>query len=212
MARRRRRSSLSDEDRELWSQVAQSVAPLKPEKANLGDLLGSASPMPDPRAKDVSAPAPKASFTPNLPTFRIGSRAPAPNSVHHAAAPGIAEHLKQMPSRVDARTMGKIRRGKLRPEGRLDLHGMTLAQAHPALLRFIADSYHKHRRLVLIITGKGKDRDEGYAMPVPRGVLRHQVPHWLHGQNLSAMVLQVIPAHLRHGGDGAYYVYLKRQR
>jgi DNA-nicking Smr family endonuclease len=41
-------------------------------------------------------------------------------------------------------------------------------------------------------------------------VLRHQVPVWLQQPPLGAMVLQVAEAHLKHGGSGAYYVYLRR--
>lgn len=209
---RRRRASLSQEDRDLWSKVAQSVAPLKPEKANLGDLLGSAAPLPEPRPKDTPAPPAAPAAKPQIPSFRVGSRAPSGPPVRSEPTPGIIDNLRNQTPRVDTKTLGKMRKGKMRPEGRIDLHGMTLNQAHPALLRFIHESYVKQRRLVLVITGKGKDRDEGYAMPVPRGVLRHQVPHWLHAPQLAPMVLQVVPAHLRHGGEGAYYVYLKRQR
>jgi DNA-nicking Smr family endonuclease len=73
-------------------------------------------------------------------------------------------------------------------------------------------SHTRGRRLVLVITGKGKDRDEGGPIPVRRGVLRHQVPHWLEVPPLAQVVLQVVPAHISHGGEGAYYVYLKRSR
>ncbi len=57
---------------------------------------------------------------------------------------------------MDRKSFGKLKRGKLPPEARIDLHGMTLDQAHPALTRFILDSHAKQRRLVLVITGKGK--------------------------------------------------------
>jgi DNA-nicking Smr family endonuclease len=65
---------------------------------------------------------------------------------------------------------------------------------------------------VLIVTGKGKDRDQGDAVPIRRGVLRHNVPQWLRMAPLSALVLQISEAHLKHGGGGAYYVYLRRPR
>ena len=101
-------------------------------------------------------------------------------------------------------------RGKLRPEAKLDLHGMTLAEAGPELARFILSCHARGLRLVLVITGKGsRDGIEG-PLPVRRGALRHQVPHWLHTAPLSHAVQQVAPAHLRHGGTGAYYVYLRR--
>jgi DNA-nicking Smr family endonuclease len=41
-------------------------------------------------------------------------------------------------------------------------------------------------------------------------VLRHQVPQWLRLPPLGNVVMQVTPAHIRHGGHGAYYVYLRR--
>ena len=61
-------------------------------------------------------------------------------------------------------------------EDRIDLHGMTLDQAHPALIGFIMRSYGEGKRLVLVITGKGKAKDEGGPIPVRLGVLKHQVP------------------------------------
>ena len=65
---------------------------------------------------------------------------------------------------------------------------------------------------MLVVTGKGKDRDEPGPIPTPRGVLRHRVPQWLALPPLSQAVLQVTPAHISHGGEGAYYVYLRRGR
>jgi DNA-nicking Smr family endonuclease len=124
----------------------------------------------------------------------------------------IADHVARQPVRMDRKSFGKMKRGKLVPEARIDLHGMTLAQAHPALTRFILDSHASQRRLVLVITGKGKTRDDAGPIPVRRGVLRHQVPHWLATPPLAQAVLQISEAHLKHGGGGAYYVYLRRSR
>ena len=62
----------------------------------------------------------------------------------------------------------------------------------------------------LVITGKGKiQKDTG---PIPRqvGILRHQVPQWLRMPPLRDKVLQVSEAHGKHGGSGAYYVYLRK--
>ena len=114
--------------------------------------------------------------------------------------------------RMDHAAFRKMTRGKLKPEGRIDLHGMTLSQAHPALTRFILDAHAAGKRLVLVITGKGKDRETPDPIPIRRGVLRHQVPMWLHNPPLGAVVLDIREAHQRHGGGGAYYVYLKKAR
>ena len=77
---------------------------------------------------------------------------------------------------------------------------------------FILNSQAMGRRLVLVITGKGKMRDDGGPIPARQGVLRHQVPQWMALPPISQAILQVTPAHLTHGGHGAYYVYLRRVR
>lgn len=124
----------------------------------------------------------------------------------------LSSRLSSTPVHMDQKAFKRMRRGKIKPEGRIDLHGMTLDRAHPALTRFIFASAANGKRLVLVITGKGKDRDDGNLIPTPRGVLRHQVPHWLTIPPLVQHVMQFTPAHVSHGGEGAYYVYLRRQR
>jgi len=105
------------------------------------------------------------------------------------------------------------KRGKLKPEGRIDLHGMTVAQAHPALTSFVMSAHSSGKRLVLVITGKGGKRQDDWAIaPQRMGALKRQVPHWLTQAPMSQVVMQVTEAHIRHGGTGAYYVYLRRTR
>jgi DNA-nicking Smr family endonuclease len=113
---------------------------------------------------------------------------------------------------MDAKSFGRMKRGKLSPDARIDLHGMTVAQAHRELSEFLLDSHAIGKRLVLVITGKGKIKEDTGPIPARLGVLRHQVPQWLALAPLRTIVLQVTPAHIRHGGDGAYYVYLRRGR
>lgn len=125
----------------------------------------------------------------------------APASLTAGRAPGL-----------DRRRAERLRRGRMPIEGRIDLHGMTLDQAHPALIGFIQRAQAQGKRLVLVITGKGKHRDDPGPIPARRGVLKHQVPAWLRAAPLSGLVLEIREAHLRHGGSGAYYVYLRRSR
>jgi DNA-nicking Smr family endonuclease len=137
---------------------------------------------------------------------------PAPHPPPHDLLKPLPERLRQSPVQMDRKTFARMARGKLKPEARIDLHGMTLDRAHGALTRFILSAHGNGKRLVLVITGKGKDRDEGGPIPTRFGVLRHQVPVWLGLAPLKSVVLQVSQAHISHGGGGAYYVYLKRQR
>ena len=142
---------------------------------------------------------------------QIGQRA-QPNAQPHDLAPSLSNSVASQPVSMDRKIFGKMKKGRLSPEARIDLHGMTIAQAHPVLVRFILDAAAADRRLVLVITGKGKHRDDGGPIPVRHGVLRHQVPHWLNTMPLKQYVLQISEAHLKHGGQGAYYVYLRRRR
>ncbi|WP_428513748.1 Smr/MutS family protein [Roseovarius sp.] len=126
--------------------------------------------------------------------------------------PGLPERLARQPLQMDKRTNTRLKRGKVEPEARIDLHGMTLARAQPALTGFILRAQAQGKRLVLVITGKGKNTDTGGPIPTRNGVLRHAVPQWLGMAPLSGLVLQITQAHVRHGGGGAYYVYLRRNR
>jgi DNA-nicking Smr family endonuclease len=123
----------------------------------------------------------------------------------------LPQSLTEAPLRMDAGTHARMQRGKLAPESRIDLHGLTLAEAHPDLVHFILNAHAAGLRLVLVITGKGKLRDDHGPIPQRMGALRHQVPQWLRLPPLGPVVLQVTEAHLKHGGSGAYYVYLRRR-
>ncbi len=115
------------------------------------------------------------------------------------------------PSGLDRRTEEKLRKGRRKPDARLDLHGMSAARAHAALKIFVADSQALGRRCVLVITGKGAEVEPGFGEIAP-GVLRREAPRWLASPPLSQMIVNVSQAHDRHGGGGALYVYLKRRR
>ncbi len=201
----KRHRTLSPEERALWDTVARTTRALRADVPASGDAEGADLP--------AFAPAPPQSVPPladpPLPRFRLGERA-LTAALDDLALP-VAQALRGQPVQMDARTHARMTRGKLAPEARLDLHGLTLAEAHPELIRFVLNAQDQGLRLVLVITGKGKDRDDG--LPIPRriGALRHQVPQWLRLPPLAPAVLQVTPAHARHGGDGALYVYLRRR-
>lgn len=111
----------------------------------------------------------------------------------------------------DRATAEKMRRGQLPVEASLDLHGMTLARAEPALATFLAQSQAQGLRLVLVVTGKGTrvDRDTGR---IAEGAIRREFPHWLNAEKNRHRIVAYRAAHVRHGGGGAFYVLLKRQR
>ncbi|WP_170790195.1 Smr/MutS family protein [Ruegeria lacuscaerulensis] len=195
MARRK----LTSDEIELWRKVAKQAERMHPEIPQT--------------VHPTTLPKPKPTKTPKarIDTFEPGQTVPSKPSPH-ALKPSITESLRASPVQMDNKAFGRMKRGKLKPEGKLDLHGMRVDTAHPALVRFVLTAQAQGKRLVLVVTGKGKDRDEPGPIPTPRGVLRNQVPHWLSISPLAQAVLQVTPAHISHGGDGAYYVYLRRIR
>jgi DNA-nicking Smr family endonuclease len=99
----------------------------------------------------------------------------------------------------DRRDAQRLKRGLLAIEARLDLHGLTEAEAHHAVDRFVEHCWHAGRRVVLLITGKG-------------GVLRALLPRWLAASRHHGRVLALSSASPRHGGEGAYYLRLRRRR
>ena len=129
----------------------------------------------------------------------------------HDLAPTISERLGAQPVEMDKKAFRRLKRGQSKPEARLDLHGMTADAAHGALTRFILSAHASGKRLVLVITGKGRVSEDAGPIPTRVGVLRHQVPHWLARPPIGPLVLQVTEAHQRHGGSGALYVYLRRK-
>jgi DNA-nicking Smr family endonuclease len=106
---------------------------------------------------------------------------------------------------TDTRTMLRLKRGRIRPEGRLDLHGMTQDAAHRALGGFIVHARNAGRRCVIVITGTGRGREGA-------GVLREQVPKWLSTPPLRDGVIGFAAAQPTDGGAGALYVLLRRHR
>ncbi|MCU0803313.1 MAG: Smr/MutS family protein [Rhodobacteraceae bacterium] len=194
-----RKRHLHPDEQALWQTVARTARPLH----KTADLI-LPDPVPGPRHPPVTVTA-----AAPLPLFSLGEK--ARTATAHRIAPDLATALATAPLQMDAKAFGKMTRGKLAPEARIDLHGMTLAEAHPELIRFVLNAHANGLRLVLVISGKGKRREDIGPIPQRVGALRHQVPQWLRLPPVGPVVLQVTEAHLRHGGSGAYYVYLRRR-
>ena len=180
MARSARR--LTEEDRAFWLAWAARtlVLPLPgrdafPVAPAPPPVLAPA-PSPVPRAAIPAKPAPPAP----PPEFRIG----------HA------------PGGLDARRLRDLRRGKQRPERRLDLHGQRAQEAHQAVRAFLHHAWLDGLRCVEVVTGKG---------PAPEGgVLRRELPHWLNAPELRPMLLGAVHPH--SGNAGSVYLLLRRRR
>jgi DNA-nicking Smr family endonuclease len=107
------------------------------------------------------------------------------------------------PVGLDRRTWLRLKRGQVVIEQTLDLHGRTQDEAHGALARFVVAAQGAGCRCVLVVTGKGLGSG---------GTLRHMVPRWLNEGANREHIVAFCPAQARHGGAGALYVLLRRQR
>jgi DNA-nicking Smr family endonuclease len=125
--------------------------------------------------------------------------------------PVVARPVPEVPAPLDRRTAEKLRRGQVEIDAKLDLHGMILRDAEPALTRFLAQAQERGHRAVLVVTGKGTKIDAESGR-IKEGAIRRELPHWLDAARNRARIIGYRAAHARHGGGGAFYVLIKRLR
>jgi DNA-nicking Smr family endonuclease len=186
----RRRQVTPDEVR-VWRAVIEGAKPLP------GRVLPDE---PDPNAPGSTTPEapPSPPPPPGTPPARPSAdpRPPSPRTsqgeLRHGHSPGL-----------DRRSAERMKRGELAIEGVIDLHGHTQEVAHAELAAFIQRAWLAGRRCVLVVTGKGM---------TGIGVLRAQVPRWLNQSPLRERIIGFTHARPHHGGEGALYVLIRRQR
>lgn len=184
---------LDPEEAALWRRVTDSVRPLK--RARL--------PAPTPVIPALANPA----ATSAAPKRKAIGRVPP------QAVPISVQPKRAAPDTLDGGWDRRLRRGMASPDRTIDLHGHTLLSAHRALedelTRAIADGV----RVLLIITGKPpRSDDRGLDGRPRRGLIRDAIGDWLGSSRHSGRIAAVRNAHPRHGGAGALYVILRRDR
>lgn len=175
---------LSPEERALWRRVVRDIAPLPKTPAPAA---------PEERNADVGARRPAAP-APGAPKKAVGAPRPAAKSSDPFTAgdPGLER---------------KARRGRIPIDATLDLHGMTQGAAKSALYGFLTSARSRSLRCVLVVTGKGARYPASTAPG--RGVLKARAREWLREEVFRQHVSRAGEAHPRHGGSGAFYVFLK---
>jgi len=203
--------SLDSDEASLWHQVQRTVEPIDNKRQELKHWLDD---------MDLNSHASQAAQNSKKPSSSLSSLQKA---FEEKSAPIQKLPLKpfERPARkyetapyspptskpagsgsIDDRTAKKLLKGKVSIDGRIDLHGMTQAQAHSLLLQFLVQSHAAGDRMVMVITGKGRLRE---------GILRNAVPNWLREPVFSNYVSAFRSAHITHGGEGALYVRLRRK-
>ena len=209
-----RKHAKPEDDRALWQAFTQNIRELDlkgrvPDTES--DLLDEMLRQEAARANRTS---PHAAKTPKTPVTQKPSVAPKLTASKPVPKTG------PQPNQIDTRQVRRIGTGRNGIDARIDLHGMRQHEAHGALRAFLFRAVSKGHRMVLVITGKGLSRpnDDGHfgtfinEGALGRGVLRRNVPLWLAEPELRSIVVGHTPAHIRHGGDGALYIQLRRRK
>ncbi len=182
------------EDWHLWSKVTSSISPLKKSSfdKNKGLLLNiqTEKKLPKNKISEKKYKGWTPSYTPVFSSPKISS------------------------SSIEPRLHRRLARGKIAIDATIDLHDLRQDEAQSALVRFLSVAYSRQSRTVLVITGKGKKTNENqiYGLSSNKGILRTMLPIWLKGASLSQIVMGYEVAAQAHGGDGAFYVRLRRQK
>jgi DNA-nicking Smr family endonuclease len=106
------------------------------------------------------------------------------------------------PAGLDDKRWRALRRGRMKPERTLDLHGRRAQEAHDAVRGFLVDAFNNGLRCVAVITGRGSS-PEG-------GVLRRELPHWLNAPDMRRLLLAA--AHPHAANTGAVHLMLRRRK
>ncbi|PKP87845.1 MAG: DNA mismatch repair protein MutS [Alphaproteobacteria bacterium HGW-Alphaproteobacteria-17] len=189
MARR-----LDPDENALWKKVAATVKPLAKPKAPLAPAA--------PPTIRPQQPTPRSAAAPAAPV-RPATKLPPPRRTHSAAT-------------LDGHWDRRLRKGLVRPDLSIDLHGHSLASAQALLDDAIGRALLRGARVLLVVAGRlrpGADRlPQMHGDPRPRGAIRASLPDWLAYSPHADQIVALRPAHVSHGGAGAVYVILRRFR
>lgn len=179
--------AMTAEERALWARVIATVTPIKRERPV---ALSQPAPAVAPRAEPTPTPKVKGRVPPDrpMPVKPAAPRAPT----------------------LDGSWDRRLSRGLVAPESSIDLHGHTLSSAHALLDQGLERALARGDRVLLLITGK-PPRPES-ERPHARGAIRAAVGDWLAASRHADRIAAVRNAHPRHGGQGALYLVLRRNR
>jgi len=97
----------------------------------------------------------------------------------------------------------------------IDLHGYTLEDANKSIQDFINKSYEDNINKLIVVTGKGlhSNNEKNPYVSKELSILKYSVPEFLKkNADLVKKISEIKSANIEDGGDGAFYIYLKRKK
>ena len=97
----------------------------------------------------------------------------------------------------------------------IDLHGYTLEEANKSIQDFINKSYEDNINKLIVVTGKGlhSNNEKNPYVSKELSILKYSVPEFIKkNKELIRKLSEIKSAHIEDGGDGAFYIYLKKKK
>ena len=97
----------------------------------------------------------------------------------------------------------------------IDLHGYTLDQANKFIERFIIKSYEENINKLIVVTGKGlhSQNEKDPYVSKELSILKYSVPEFISkNKNLMNVINEITDAKIEDGGEGAFYIFLKKNK
>ena len=97
----------------------------------------------------------------------------------------------------------------------IDLHGYTLDQANKFIERFIIKSYEENINKLIVVTGKGlhSQNEKDPYVSKELSILKYSVPEFISkNKNLMNIINEITDAKVEDGGEGAFYIFLKKNK
>ena len=109
-----------------------------------------------------------------------------------------------------------IKKRSFHLDKKIDFHGKSLLESEEQFNNTIIESYNSGQRCLLFVTGKGlfklKNHEESYKPKLYHGIIRASFVEWARSKKFSKYILSFEQASIEHGGDGAFYVYLRKYK
>jgi len=109
----------------------------------------------------------------------------------------------------------KLKKNKIPINRKIDFHGYSLNEAKKIFFNTINDCFLKNFRCILFITGKGsikKENDYSQETMLYYGKIRNNFLNWINHNAVQSKILNVQQANTKSGGDGAFFVYLRKNK
>lgn len=192
---------LSTAEQAAWAHLASSVKPLPGKKRPSPPRTGAGE---QPKVGAAASPPAAAAKMPKPAKPAAKSHAPLQQAAHRPSL------LKGEDGGLDSHWDRRMKAGRLEPDLTLDLHGHTLDTAFDRIMAGLDQARMMGARVVLVVAGRERPVDPADRM-AKRGAIRAKLLDWLAASRHADAITAVRRAHIRHGGEGALYLILKRR-